>query len=162
MPVAEPNYIGDMAEEILDAVRSVYTTNGLTLPARQLLAPGGIVDDCDQVAVSFIRLFSGRPGAEVTDPEQCGFARSAEFTVRLTRCITVVTDDGRLPNAAAVTADARELYRDAWVLFQGLIELRGSGAFLSTCQNLLMGNVVVDDPEGGLGSAELTIQVQVQ
>lgn len=160
--VANVDYLDDLAHEILATAIDALEDNAITPPVRQFVSPGAIADDCDQIAVELARIFTGRPGAEVAEPEQCGYARTAEFFIRIVRCLASASDDDDIiPTPDELNGDAKIVMRDIWVIHQELITRRAAGTFLDRCQNLLVGNALPAGPEGGLGGWQLLIQVQI-
>lgn len=165
MPVVNVDYLSDLGQEVLDGVVQALSDNGIDIPARRYLAPGSdavddVGEDCNgALTVRFLRMFSGFPGAELSDLEQAGYVRTAEYMIRLVRCIW--TDEAEGPTPAEQGDDMVIAARDAWCIFQGLLELAGAGSFLESCQTWAIGNVVSVGPDGGLAGIELPLQIQV-
>lgn len=164
--VTDLDYLYDLAQEILDAAADSLVDDGLAVPDKVYVSPGAIADfpdDCpDQLAVHLQRVYSGIPGTEVASPEDCGFARTAEFVVRLVRCLDSSDDDEGNPSSAALDADAHGLLQDGWSLHQGLLSRYAAGTFLSACQALVVGNLTSVGPQGGLGGWQLLVQAQIE
>lgn len=151
-----------LAQETLDAVRSIYTTHGADLPSRQYATTGAPADDCDALVVWLGRVYTGLPAIEVAEPERCGFARTLEINVRVVRCLRAVVDDqGTPPHPDTIEGDALPIAEDLWLLPQGLIEQYGAGTWLSECQDVIIGNAVPFEWTGGVGGVELQVRVQV-
>lgn len=162
MTVPEPSRLWLIARDILDTAVLALDSNGIDPPDRRVIAPGEIADDCNQIAVALVRVFTGTPGREVNLPEQCGNARTAEYVIRPVRCVAVVDDQGHPPSDVQQTDDAEVVYRDLWTIHQELIQRWADGTFLDgLCGELLIGNIGPAGPEGGLSGYEMVVQAQV-
>lgn len=163
--VTNPAYLYDLAEEILEGASLSLSDVGLNVPGRRFVSPGIIADDvwaneCEQLAVRLVRIYTGLPGDETAFPEQCGFARSASFELRITRCITDMDNQATAPTPTDLSGDALVLLSDAYALYINLIERKASGDFLARHQNALIGNLAPHGPQGGV--AGVTFQIDVQ
>lgn len=160
MAVANPDYLYELAEDILTASEGVLTDNGVTLPSRRAIWPGEIVDECDQLAVTLSQIYSGSPGNPVADPERGGYVRTAQYIIRIVRCLESLDEQGRGPSDEEINADSLVAYTDIWVLFQGLIERYAAKTFLSSCQGVLFSLITPVGPQGGLGGWAVTIDIE--
>lgn len=162
---ADPDYIADLAEEILTNAVQALSDAAQNIPSRRYIAPGftpidDLGEDCDgALTVRFQGFFSGLPGRETSDLEIGGYARTAVFALRLVRCLTLGPQNE--PSSATQAADATQAMTDAWVLFQGLLELNASGSFLSTCQSWRISDATAVGPDETVAGIELLLQVQV-
>lgn len=160
MPEAD---LWQLGLDTLDAVVAAYAAAGVDLPARQYVAAGVPVDDCEQLVVWLGRLFTGYPGNELQSNEAhgLGHARTLELHARIVRCVVTVDEFGDAPASEAIELSSRAIGVDMWVLPQGLIALRSTGDYTQLCQALVIGNCTAFDWAGGVGGVELDLQLQI-
>lgn len=165
MPVAHPDHLYTLADEILATCIDALSDNGIAPPTKNFISAGTIIDfpdECpDMLAVELTRIYTGLPGIEVALPEKCGHARTAEFLIRIVRCLDSANEENNNPTVDQLNADALATYSDIWVLHQELIERKAAGTFLDACQSLLIGNALPDGPEGGIGGWTIQLDVQI-
>lgn len=167
-PITNVDHLYELAQEIKDASVLALSSSGVDVPTRQFIAPGLEVadevwdNDCNQLAVHLLRLFSGSPDEELGFVEQKGYAISALYAVRITRCLQSVPEGDEAANPDALNSDSQVLYRDAWVLRQNLLDqYHVQKTFLQSCQSALIGPLEPFGPNGGVAGWVLSIGVQV-
>lgn len=157
-----PNdFLYTVANQALEAVVDRFATEGITLPDRQYVTGGLVALDCEQVVVEVVRVYTGTPGAELSDPVSCAVPRSAEMRIWIVRCVPIFKDNGDPPTQSELDASGEELLTDGWVLVWGLLQEYRDGNFLSQCDKLVIGNLAAVGPEGGFGGWALTIQADL-
>lgn len=114
-----------VALAVLAAVVEGYAAEGVALPARRFVAPGGVAYDCEQLAVTCEQVFGhdGNPAtAVVTNVQQANAwaMRAGTFGIHLVRCVPEPNDDGTPPAADDLTAAAEVLHHDAVLLLNSL------------------------------------------
>lgn len=154
-------YLFDIATQALDAVVSRFAAEAVALPDRRYVTAGEVALDCDQVVVEIVRVFTGLPGGEITEPVSCAVPRSAEMNIWLIRCVPGMSEDGSAPSASALSDSGEELLTDGWILTWGLLQEYRDGNFLSQCDKLVIGNLTSVGPEGGFGGWALNIQADL-
>lgn len=143
-----------LAEHILAKVVEVYARNLIALPDRQYISVATPAQDCEQVTVAFQQAYIGPPGDEASTPQQCESPRSAVYQVVVTRCVPVADErTGQPPAPEVLSASARELMQDAWLLLQSSKDLDDYLGLIATVES--------QDAEGGLASTMLTVTLGV-
>lgn len=151
--------LGLTAHSFLTGIASRLDAAGISVPTRQFVSAGEIVDDCPQLAISVIRLFNGSPAREQLATVDCVTTRSAELEVRLTRCwpadspsLTTITSNGRgIMNDAAALADAARAVLGTTV----------AGVPLPIKNDVAIGSASIIGPSGGVIAVSLLIQVHL-
>lgn len=154
--------IFDAAVVIKNTVIDIYADNSVSLPARRLVAEGAVAWDCEQLAIEFRRNFRGIPGIEDLSPDNCAGVRAAEFHVWVIRCASPMKEDGSPPSVTAMETVAEAMMTDAWLLPWGLQDRIGSGEIPTlACEEVIVGPLVPQGPEGGYVGVDLTLFWQV-
>lgn len=166
MTTIDPNLAADstalarMMENILEGVVEVFKSAGVPLPERRYWTLSIPALDCEQVVVSFIQAYIGRPGDEAVTPQRCEGPRSAVSQVRVSRCVpTQNSRTNKAPGAAELAENASQLLTDAWVMLStsSVLEQWGvSGPGLG-----VIATVEAEEASGGFQSTVMTLTMAV-
>lgn len=131
-------------------------------PARQFLQVGSPTDplaDSDQLAVGFVRTFTGVPGQETNEPgAQCWGPRPAEFVVRLVRCVLTSAQVADTP-PEVLTGATVALLDEAAALQTALLAWAAPAA--EGLGDLWVGPMLGVRPTGRVHAVQCTVQVMV-
>lgn len=153
--------IFNLALEVMQGALEGYTITAATPPSRHYISPGPPADDCPQLTVRLVRTFNGLPGNEVGKPEECGYARSAQFEVRVSRCLETSQQSGEPATPATLQAASKLLLEDAAALYYGMIRAYAAKTFLTRCQAVKFGNITTYGPSGNMAAVLLPVEVQL-
>lgn len=148
-----------MMDGILERVESVFQSYNVPLPNRRYWNIGQPPVDCDQVVVSFLGMYLGSPGDEISQPQRCNVPRSATVAVSISREIPVVGQNGRPPAGNKIQESSEISVVDAWVLMESIREFDmwdDTGYGLGVIATLEIG-----EPEGGFVTTVLTLVMAV-
>lgn len=150
----------DLARKLLDAVVAGFADHGVALPTNRYVSNGSPAFDCSQVTVNLQRVFSGSPGAETQGQMGCGPLSVAEFSIDIVRCIPSMDDGANPPSDKTISASAKEIYTDLWILRLVVVEAWRNEEF-GKGLSFSVRSAAPLDPSGGMGGSELLISVQV-
>lgn len=168
--------VWDTAQEFLSAaVDSLDTLPGeaaflLGAPARQYVATGTPVIDCEQVSVwvAFLDEAPTTPDTPMLQPGQrgnLGRVNVVTMNVMVARCIPVggTQRSGRVvaPAVDDLNNATEQTLADAWVLWCGLNAARKQGRFGDVCSAVIIERATPLNPGGGFGGWQLPITVQL-
>lgn len=162
--------IAPIAQTVLAAVVAHFdAATGVTLPARQVIAPGdpaGIAWDCDQLVVTMSGIGVGQAPGEGAQARQVGNQvssmglRHAVFAAEIVRCVPESQDGTTPPPAAELTTAGLALMRDAGLLSQALVDVcTAVSAVTPPGAKAVSGAVTVLGPEGGFAAVRGSITV---
>lgn len=161
--------VGAVAQTVLDGVVAHFAASEVTLPDRQVIAPGdprSVAWDCEQVVVTCGGINWGAgPGTNTTgtlsrptgNPVSTSGARHTAIAVQIVRCVPV-GDEAGPPPVADVTEAGLALMRDGGLLSQALTEIIGRTGALAKAGAGLVG-VEVLGPGGGMAAVEGIVTV---
>lgn len=152
-------HVADIAQSLLDEVIERLGNEGIELPERRFVHAGQTVHDCEQLSVSFVRIYNGVPGREVAGEIPCAMTKTAEFTIQLVRCVPSL-DENELPSGPELHASGLALATDAFALWRGLI-LAYKEKTLARYLDMAVGPVEALDALGGFGGTSVTVSVQL-
>lgn len=158
-----PTVVFDIAQDILAAVVTGYAANSISLPSRRYVADGGEVAlDCELVAVALGRVFRGSPNSPADSfiPQRCVGIRTAEFHVWIVRCASAPQDSGDPPSTATIESFSELMMTDAWFLPYALAQSVGAGN-LGSCDEMFIGDLTVQGPQGAFVGVDLIVQHQL-
>lgn len=160
---ADPEKLWNIANDLLDAVTSHYTSKGVGLPLRQYVANGPPVYDCEQLTV-----FCERTAGYEEDPAAAisrhhagmpGWAmRAGYYAIGLVRCAPTIDDQGKPPSVDRESGSAQEIMRDAGLMLNGLITAYRTG-LLPGCTSLSFLQWDCPGAQGGYASGILHVAV---
>lgn len=157
MTVADPDLLETIAEQIMAAVEAEWAAQTLTLPDRRYLTTGVVAADCEQLVVSLIAAFAGRPAAEEPQTEWTfDKIRTATYAVELWRCVVA----GSAATIGSLDAEGRARLRDGWLLHRGLVEAVLAGGIVG-CRDGSVGRLETIGPEGAFAGLRVTVDVLV-
>jgi hypothetical protein len=155
----EAMHLTDMMDGVLDRVEAVFQSYNIDLPNRRYWMIGMPAIDCEQVVVSFLQLYLGPPGAEVSQPQRCNVPRSATIAIHISREVAVVGVNGRPPSPEKIQQTSARSTIDSWVLMQTVREFDmwdGTGYGLGVVATL-----DASGPEGGFQTVTLNVTMAV-
>lgn len=131
-------------------------------PCRAFLSAGPPAwDDCcnSQLAVYARDLypFSNFPSRS-SSPSICTPSLAANVTVQLVRCWPVIKEDGAVPTVTELQAASTDIYRDQYLLTEGLICCLKTGN--RKRQFVLNGSRIVG-PQGGCVAIEVDLSIEI-
>lgn len=143
-------------EEVLERTINIFHSYGMPIPDRRYWTLGTASVDCEQLVVSFIQMYIGSPGDEVTEPRRCMDPRSATVHVQIVRKVPTVTASGKPPSADTIQEYSQLQAYDAWVLLESAAQL---DAWATTGGYGLgvIATVETSEPQGGFQSTILTL-----
>lgn len=101
-------------------------------PDRQYVWIGNPAVDCEQLVISYNRIYTGVPAQEEAGPLYVPVVqRVLEMKIEVHRCVPVIDEGGDPPDPAAMQAAAQTIVQDAWIVRRAL-ELYPSGDLLKT------------------------------
>jgi hypothetical protein len=149
----------DMMDGVLERVEAVFQSYNVQLPNRRYWMIGMPAIDCEQVVVSFLQLYLGPPGAEVSQPQRCNVPKSATLAIHISREVATVGQNGRPPSPEKIQQTSARSTIDSWVLMQTVREFDmwdGTGYGLG-----IVATLDVSGPEGGFQTVTLNVTMAV-
>lgn len=152
--------IFDLANHVLDVIRSRFAEYEVELPVRQFVQIGGrgsAVHEGEQLSVSMEQVYSGLPGDQSANPTKCTDPMTVVFGIELVRCVPTPSSGGRSTKPVPVSTEkieetAKIQSMDAQILMEaGLI------AAESTWLKGGMADVTAGTPEGGLQALVMSL-----
>lgn len=155
----DANRLTAMMDGVLERVETVFQSYNVPLPNRRYWMIGTPALDCDQVVVSFIQMYLGSPGAEVSQPQRCNVPRSATIMIQISRPVPTVGQNGRPPSAEKIQQNSALSTTDAWVLMEALREF---DMWDDTGYGLgVIATLEITGPEGGFQTVGLQLTMAV-
>jgi hypothetical protein len=156
---ADAMNLKEFLEGVLERVVATFQSYNVNLPSRQYWNMGQPAVDCEQLVVSYLQMYLGSPGAEISQPMRCHMPRSATLNISISRATPVVSQNGRPPSADKVEAASTMLAIDSWVLMQSINEL---DQWDDTGYGLgVIATSEVSEPQGGFQTVSLNITMAV-
>lgn len=148
-----------MLEGVLERVETVFQSYNVSLPTRRYWTMGRPPIDCEQLTVSFVQMYLGAPGSQVSLPQRCNVPRSATLNIAISRETPIVGSNGRPPSPEAMEKAASWSAIDSWVLMQSINQLdqwdeTGYGVGV-------IATLEAPEPEGGFQTVTLQITMAV-
>lgn len=155
----DANRLTAMMDGVLERVETVFQSYNVPLPNRRYWMIGTPALDCDQVVVSFIQMYLGSPGAEVSQPQRCNVPRSATIMIQISRPVPTVGQNGRPPSGEKIQQNSALSTIDAWVLMEALREF---DMWDDTGYGLgVIATLEITGPEGGFQTVGLQLTMAV-
>ena len=155
----DANRLTAMMDGVLERVETVFQSYNVPLPNRRYWMIGTPALDCDQVVVSFIQMYLGSPGAEVSQPQRCNVPRSATIMIQISRPVPTVGPNGRPPSPEKIQQNSALSTTDAWVLMEALREF---DMWDDTGYGLgVIATLEITGPEGGFQTVGLQLTMAV-
>ena len=155
----DANRLTAMLDGVLERVETVFQSYNVPLPNRRYWMIGTPALDCDQVVVSFIQMYLGSPGAEVSQPQRCNVPRSATIMIQISRPVPTVGPNGRPPSPEKIQQNSALSTTDAWVLMEALREF---DMWDDTGYGLgVIATLEITGPEGGFQTVGLQLTMAV-
>ena len=157
-----------VGQRILSTIEATFDAQGWDLPARRYLSAGSpnilAVDD-EHLAVALSAMHSGvtprslnSTGVTSRGVKSIHVPR-ADFGVRLMRCVATVDDNLQAPTTAQLNADGLKLLTDPGRLLTALFEVADTDEMMKIGAILIVGDVQVIGPMGGLAGHTATLTV---
>ncbi len=125
--IPDTEIIFEIMQDVIDSIVAVYSDADVTIPARNIIAAGPTVHDCEQLSITFEQMYSGGPGDQAEQPVRCESPRSVVLTVQLVRCIPTPVGRGQAPSPEAMATSTSQLLKDVWLLMDGVMASRAAG-----------------------------------
>lgn len=173
------NRIVTRSQEFIETINDVFTSNGISLPARQYVTVGPIEETTHdfhgsegQLTISFGNLRLGiTPNSTGAIRGGCVENYIATFFIELVRCTPQPVGGGNSKNYGATNSkytntapkeDKMNSYgeqrmRDVWLLLRSVQNMRGNHSTLHD----LATNIVPGKEDGGVQAIRLTVEVLV-
>ena len=148
--------VSTAGEQMLNSVLNAAALNLYDLPGKQYVTTGPAVFDCEQVAVSLLRIDSGismNPAAELIQAGAgCDFGWSILAEIAIVRCAPKPNTKGVVP-ATKLMAGTEQSSQDAFILMSAIESLAQSawGGFSAS----LMPNEI----EGGFVATSANVKM---
>lgn len=165
--------IYDTMRNVLNAYVDYFEQYDVDLPKDEqdevisFVSDGTIGYDQPLFAIEFLRLRPGSPGVPAAVAIRGDSEYSIETTVHLIRSVPVV-DEGGLPTPEEREGSAQELLLDAWMLFQGAIDLTraamegGPSTFVGApYRRVMIQDIAPYGPSGGIGGSVATLVLEL-
>ncbi len=155
----DANRLTDMLDGVLERVETVFQSYNVPLPNRRYWMIGSPALDCEQVVISFIQMYLGPPGAEVSQPQRCNVPRSATIMIQISRRVPVVGQNGKPPSGSTIQQNSALSTVDAWVLMESIKEF---DMWDDTGYGLgVIATLEITGPEGGFQTVGLQLTMAV-
>ena len=165
-PPVEPEYdeaddLFRTAELVLEHINLAYQQYSQDVPGRQFITFGGrgdTVHDCEQLSVAIEQIYSGLPGNQANDIQNCDGPKSVVFVIEVVRCIPTPTGKNtiRPPEGTKITEAGRIQARDAMILLEG-----GMNAIEAQQYSGGLADVAAGQPQGGYQGVILNLIMPV-
>ena len=110
-----------LAEGVAAELVAAYEELDVAAPDRRYVWFSTPAVDCEQLVVSFTRIYTGIPSQEGNEPQYGNLVqRVVEMRIEVHRCVPVVDESGTPPEPVAMQAAAETLINDAWVVRRAL------------------------------------------
>lgn len=164
-----PGDLYELADDLLDActesLDTIPTFAGLEdllgAPALRYVSPGAPYPDCCDDGMLAVHVNN------ITDR----FARQNDagapklnvpnLIVTLLRCTQIVNEQGELESVDVMQGHSRQLYADAWALWNHIYNLIEVDQFLTRCGRVVFQSMQSLQTEGGCGGWQLSFLVQL-
>lgn len=110
----------NMLDGVLERVTTIYQSYNVPLPSRRYWTMSQPVIDCEQLVVTFVQMYLGSPGAQVSEPQKCHVPRTATLLISVSRELAVVGQNGRPPSGDKIQETSIGSAVDAWVLMESI------------------------------------------
>lgn len=148
----------DNMNRVLETVVSVFESYNVPLPSRRYWTFGIPAVDCEQVVVSFVQTYLGRPGDQASEPRNCNEPRSFVVSISISRKQTL-NKNGNPPTAEQIIADGEWQAVDTWTLMEAIQQFdtwngygRGLGVIATT---------MAEQPQGGYYTTTMQLTLGV-
>jgi len=146
--------VASVALHLMKTIVDTYTARGTDLPARRVVTIGSVAVDSPLVAVMFGGVAVGPPGNPLNAPLRGESSRTSTFNVELWRQIPTFDPSGRAPDADLITAAAKVIMQDSWLLLEA--------AFASDQTEVgVIASTAVHAPEGEMAGVSMTMEMMI-
>lgn len=162
-----PGDLHDLAQELLDACVEaldtipVFEPEFVGAPARRFVSPGKPAYDCcdgEEQGQLTVHVQPVAEGPHQPGPNRASQARINRVRLNITslRCIGM-DPDGNPPDPAVAAAQAEQINRDGWAIWNHVWNMQREGLIFSECGEVIWGQLTSLDPSGLCGGWTLTI-----
>jgi hypothetical protein len=153
--------------DLLAACVAALNLTATGAPTRVYVADGPVALDCEQVTVHFASIGQAdtSPSSPALQPARRAVTASvgvAGMIVTATRCVPVVSQEGRPPSASAIEASARVIAADGWAIWNHLHNEVRAGSLFAGCQGLYIDPALPITPSGGVGGWTLAVRLPLE
>lgn len=158
--IKDPYSYFEIAENLLNTINEVFSSNQVPLPSRQYIAVGPentVAYDCEQLTITFKNVADGLAYNDMPRMLSCQQMESGIFYVELVRCLPGMTTSGRSvlpPEPEALSETAKGMMRDA-KLFREVVKIVKE-EFYTTDQPMY--SITFSEPQGDYQSVQLSIK----
>lgn len=156
-----------MALEALTTSQVAVTATPAGAISRAYVSISSPAFDCEQLTVHTASVAKDAPvtggQGERWHHLRGGSRNIGEFQVVALRGVCAVTEDGRLPTVAMLTADAEQVYADGWSLWNTLSNaIRDNTLWAGfPCRDLAISPLAFVNPQGGLAGCAVSLTAQI-
>jgi hypothetical protein len=127
-----PSRAFDLMTAVMGELVGAYEELNSTPPDRRYVWIGTPAVDCEQLVISYNRIYTGIPAQEANEPLYVPVVqRVIEMRIEVHRCVPVIDEGGDPPDPVAMQAAAQTIVEDVWIVRRAL-ELYPSGDSLKT------------------------------
>ncbi len=156
---------GPILQRIFESFKAKLTdTSGFSVPRRQYIATGEVVDDTEQFVVQALQTYPGMTGQAVRGYQAASggvVTHAMDIDVLLVRCVPSLDGTGRPPKDSDLTRAALNSMDDATALSNAFYKSIAENAFVGVCDNVALAGVTWNGPSGGLLRTTLSMSVQL-
>lgn len=148
-----------MMQGVLERVQTVFQSYNVQLPSRCYWSMSQPAVDCEQLVISFLQLYLGPPGGQISQPMRCNVPRSATIQISISRATPIVGQNGRPPSPDKIELASSIQAIDSWVLMESinlLDQWDENGYGVGVIATLDAGA-----PEGGFQTTVMTVTMAV-
>ena len=161
MPLAAGSIVA-AGSALLSAVVSQLEANGVALPSRVGLVPGGLVAfDDDQLTINLLRIPQGLPAQAVsTYHHPAATTYNYEFAVYLLRNVKSLTAAAKAPTPTALANDFDLLATDMEQMVNAMSMIAAQGSVVPVMIPFTWGPPTTVGPEGKLAGLLMPVSFQ--
>lgn len=116
-----PSRAFDLMNAVMAELVGAYAELGSTPPDRRYVWIGTPAVDCEQLVISYNRIYTGIPAQEANEPLYLPVVqRVVEMRVEVHRCVPVLDDNAAPPDPDTMQAAAQTIIEDAWIVRRAL------------------------------------------
>lgn len=158
--LSDPHWFSAFLDKVLSVSLALL---GPAAPSRAYVSAGPPAPDCGQLTVHWDKLRpTARPTRSQQDPGGTKEIVSvADVVVTLQKCVTALTPEGGIPDAATLTAEGKAIADSVQALWFGLLAATLDGTLFPTQQRppVLWRDLSQLTPQSGLAGCRATMEV---
>lgn len=111
----------DLMSAVMTELVGAYEELQVDPPDRRYVWIGTPAVDCEQLVISYNRIYTGIPAQEANEPLYLPVAqRVVEMRIEVHRCVPVLDEQATPPDPVVMQAAAQTIIEDAWVVRRAL------------------------------------------